>query len=237
VPAVQPDRAGQRHRRAGQHQQVVTVGTQVTHPQPTEVEQVLAVARPVTERAEPQPGRIALVGHREHLQHARPAAQHRAAQPDVQGVVVHGQALDVQAVVLRRDRQERGQVLVGHDQVGQVLGAGCANHSRAPPVIGHPDELGVTIGPWLHGEPADHEPVRLATHPGETAERLGLRVVGLDPAADQAMRTCGPQPAARSRQTLQIGLGVRRPREIDEIGQREAALPVADGRGNVRIER
>jgi hypothetical protein len=140
-------------------------------------------------------------------------------------------------VVLRWDRQGRRQVRVGCEQVGQVLRAGCADHRRAPSIRGHPDKLGTTVGAWLHGEPADHEPVRVATHPGEAAERFGLCVVGLDPPAGQGVRTDGPQPAAGSRQTLEIRLGMRRPGKIDEIGQREAALAVADRRANGRIER
>ena len=103
-------------------------------------------------------------------------------------------------VVLRWDRQERRQVRVGYEQVGQVLRAGCADHRRAPSIRGHPDKLGTTVGAWLHGEPADHEPVRVATHPGEAAERFGLCVVGLDPPAGQGVRTVAhSQPPDRAR--------------------------------------
>jgi hypothetical protein len=77
---------------------------------------------------------------------------------------VHGEALHVEAVVLGGDGQERGEVLVVDEQVGQGLGAGGPDDGRAPPVVGGAHRLGPPVGVRLHGEPGDDEPVGLVAH-------------------------------------------------------------------------
>ena len=208
-PPVHPHRPRQRHRRARQHQQVVAVRAQVADPEPAEVQHVLPVAHALREDPQREAARVRRILRGAHLQHHGPAAQHRAAQADVEPVADDRETADVEAVVLARDGEERREVRVGAQQVDQGLRMRGADQRGAAAVAGDAHRLGVAVDAELHGEPHDDEPVRVAPQLAEPADHLLVVVDRLGPAAHQRVRPDRPQPAAAAGHPLQVGLAVR----------------------------
>ncbi|MCW2536344.1 MAG: hypothetical protein JWQ26_2043 [Modestobacter sp.] len=115
-----------------------------SRPQPVEPEHVLAVAAAVGQGAQQQPLRRVGIDHRSQLQDDGPAAEHRAAQPEVHPRPGHRDALDVQAVVLAGDGQERREVLVVGQQLSQVGPVRTEHRGQVRRAVQH--DLGTSVG-------------------------------------------------------------------------------------------
>ena len=157
--------------------------------EPAEIDEVLAVA-PLARADHRQPERPVAAKFRLDLQQHRPAAQHRSAQSENQPPVESGQAFDVEAVLLARQRrarmfavgfavrgaQEWPEVRVlpqrfdenvaafaaGEPRRGQRLSAFALDAARKSPAGHRPAGCGRADSGWLRSPPAPGAPDRLA---------------------------------------------------------------------------
>ncbi len=101
---------------------------QIANPQPAQLQEVFPQQRAViVQRHQAQ-----MVAMRFHLdlQHRRPTTQHRPAQAQQQALTIDHDAFDIEAVVLAGNLQERAEMRIVGQQVGELVVFGIALEAK-----------------------------------------------------------------------------------------------------------
>jgi hypothetical protein len=216
APAIEQAGACQGHGGAGEDQHVVAAGQQgqVAHGQAAELEEVELVAGQA-QGAAVGPGFAAVAvlakAGEVQLDHQGDAAQHRPAQAQQQPVAAGGDALDVEAVVLAGNGQERPQQRFAGQGGGEgILAVGGV---AAEPLAAAGEAAAIEV------KAAEHLAVGAAL--GVEGQRFAL--VAVVPAAAQAVGAHQPEPIAVEGQALQIGFTLGFAASQAEVGQLDPA--------------
>ena len=216
--------------------QVVAREVQVAHAAAVEVEEVLAQQRAVVvERFQAQFVAMRLDGD---LEQRRPAAQHRPAQAEQQPLAIDGQAFDVEAVVLARDRHERTEMRRRAEQLRQRVRLGVAfQPPRAPAIARLAHQVRRAFGVVLDRQASQESPVGVERR---LRQPLGVLVVLASPLrvlAFQPVRSDDPEVAVASGHAFEVGFVVGRTGQLEQLGKREiACIAIAQGFAPERFE-
>ena len=195
---------------------------QVPHAQTVELEEVLADDR----AAVVQGNQAQLVTARLHrdLQQRRPAAQHRAAQAQQQPLAVHGQAFDVEAVVLARDGHVWAEVgVIGKGAGEQVRLRIALQAQRLSAVLRLPHQAGLTLGVGLDRQAGQQPSIAVKRHLRQPLGVVGVASLRLGVLPLQAMRADHPEETVGHGHAFQVGLFPDGAGQVQQIAEREVA--------------